>query len=110
MRREDFMELKGEYKELRVLFDGSLEEVILEELKNSDVIKYAIIPKLKVSWQKGIKHLNTHVWPGEDEVLLVIAEKERCYELVEKFASLKERLDYNITFDISVRALEYINV
>ena len=33
------MELKGEYKELRLLFDGSLEDVILEELKKSDVIK-----------------------------------------------------------------------
>ena len=104
------MELKGEYKELRLLFDGSLEEIILVELKNSDVIKFAIIPKLKVSWKKGIKHLNTHVWPGEDELLLVIVEKERCYELVEKFVSLKERLDYNITFDISVRGLEYINI
>ncbi|MGB6128418.1 MAG: PG0541 family transporter-associated protein [Psychrilyobacter sp.] len=104
------MELNGEYKELRVLFDGSLEELILEELKNSDVIKYAIISKLKVSWQKGIKHLNTHVWPGEDQALLVIVEKERCYELVEKFSRLKKSLDYNITFDISVRALEYINL
>ncbi|HAS79520.1 MAG TPA: hypothetical protein DCR90_01260 [Fusobacteriaceae bacterium] len=104
------MELKGDYKELRVLFDGSLEEIILDTLKDSDVIKYAIIPKLKVSWQKGIKHLNTHVWPGEDEVLLVIVEKKRCYELVENFSKLKESLDYNITFDISVRALEYINI
>ena len=104
------MELKGEYKELRILFDGSLEEIILKELENCDVLKFAIIPKLKVSWQKSIKHLNTHVWPGEDEALIIIAEKDRCYEIIEKFVKLKESLTYNVTFDITLRALEYINI
>jgi hypothetical protein len=104
------MVLEGEYKELRVLFDGSLEEIILDVLDKNDVVKYAVIPNLKVSWQSKIKHLNTHIWPGEDALLVVILEKEKCYELVEKYLVLKDELDYAITFDITVRAIEYINV
>ncbi len=104
------MVLEGEYKELRVIYDGSLEEIVLKELEKSEIVKFSIIPKLKVSWHKKVKHLNTHIWPGEDAVLMVILEKEACYKLIENFLELKKGLNYNITFNISVRAIEYLNM
>lgn len=98
-----------DYKELRIMFDGSLEEILLKELTRYKELRYAIIPKMKVSWNSQVKHLNTHVWPGEDKVLIVVLEEKECYELVETFLILKDNLKYTITFDIVVKALEYVN-
>ena len=104
------MEKKDEYKELRVLFDSSLEDILVKELEKSKIIRYIIVPRLKVSWEEKVKHLNTHVWPGEDAILLVILEKDECYKLVDNFLKLKEKLDYKTTFNISVSPLEYVDL
>jgi len=99
-----------DYKELSVMFDGSLEEILLNELNRYKELRYAVIPKMKVSWNKNFKHLNTHVWPGEDKVLIIVLKEKECYELIETFLILKDHLKYNITFDITVKALEYVNL
>lgn len=104
------MKLEGEYKEVKIVFDKSLENILLEELEKCKIVKYCIIPKMKVSWEPKVKHLDTHVWPGEDSAMLLVLEKKECYELIEKLLILKEKLIYNTTFSIMVKEIEYINV
>jgi hypothetical protein len=103
------MELKKEYKELKVIFSGSLERILLNELEILEITKYAIITEMKVSWNEKVKHLNTHIWPGKDDTLIVIDEKEKIYKFIEVLEILKKNLDYDATFTISVTPLEYFS-
>jgi hypothetical protein len=96
-----------EYKEITIVFSGSLERILVNELKVLKITKYAIITGMKVSWNEKVKHLDTHVWPGTDDALIIIMEKEKAKELIEVLEILKDNLNYDTKFTISMKSLEY---
>jgi hypothetical protein len=95
------------YKEITVVFSGALERILVNELNVLKVVKYTIISGVKVSWTESVKHLNTHVWPGTDDVLVIVMEEDKVGDLIEVLEILKENLDYDTKFTISVKSLEY---
>ncbi|GLI56466.1 hypothetical protein PM10SUCC1_19800 [Propionigenium maris DSM 9537] len=95
-----------EYKQFKIVFDTALERDLLKILEEEKIEQYQIFPGLKGSWEKEKKHLNTHVWPGTDSVLVLIVEKNIAERLLEKYKRLKNEMDYYITFKIIVQPVD----
>ena len=95
-----------EYKEFKIVFDSALEKALLEVLEEEKIEQYHIFPGLKGSWEKEKKHLNTHVWPGTDSVLVFIVEKDVAEGLLKKYTKLKCEMDYYITFKIIIQPVD----
>ncbi len=95
-----------EYKEIKIIYDATLEREIMEILKEFEIEKYLIIPKVRGSWGKQRKHLNDHVWPGTDDILLLILEREISDKILKRYIELREKINYEITFTIIVTAIE----
>ncbi len=95
-----------EYKQFKIVFDSALERDLLKVLEEEKIEQYQIFPGLKGSWEKEKKHLNTHVWPGTDSVMVLIVEKNIAERLLERYKRLKNEMDYYITFKIIVQPVD----
>ncbi len=95
-----------EYKEIKIIYDATLEREIMEILKEFEIEKYLIITKVRGSWGKQRKHLNDHVWPGTDDILLLILEGETAEKILKRYIELRGKINYEITFTIIVTAVE----
>jgi len=95
-----------EYKQFKIVFDSALEGDLLKVLEEEKIEQYQIFPGLKGSWEKEKKHLNSHVWPGTDSVLVLIVEKYVAEKLLERYKKLKDEMDYYITFKIVVQPVD----
>ncbi len=95
-----------EYKQFKIVFDSALERDLLNVLEEEKIEQYQIFPGLKGSWEKEKKHLNTHVWPGTDSVMVLIVEKNIAERLLERYKRLKNEMDYYITFKIIVQPVD----
>ncbi len=95
-----------EYKQFKIVFDSALERDLLKILEEEKIEQYQIFPGLKGSWEKEKKHLNTHVWPGTDSVLVLIVESSVSERLLERYKRLKNEMDYYITFKIIVQPVD----
>lgn len=96
----------GNYKQFKIVFDSALERELLKVLEELKIEQYQIFPGLKGSWEKEKKHLNNHIWPGTDSVLVLIVEEETAEILLEKYKKLKAEMDYYITFKIVVQPVD----
>ncbi len=94
------------YKEIKIIFDATLEKEIMEILKEFKIEKYLIIPKIRGSWGKLRKHLDDHVWPGTDDILILVLKEEVAEKILKKYIELKTRIDYEVTFNVIVTAIE----
>ncbi len=94
------------YKQFKIVFDSALERSLLEVLEELNIEKYQIFQGLKGSWEKGKKHLNNHIWPGTDSVLVLIVEEKMSEVLLERYKKLKSEMDYYITFKIIVQPVD----
>lgn len=94
------------YKQFKIVFDSALERDLLKILEEEKIEQYQIIPGLKGSWEKEKKHLNSHIWPGTDSVLILIVEEEISNNLLVKYKKLKDEMDYYITFKIIVQPVD----
>lgn len=95
-----------EYKQFKIVFDSALERDLLKVLEEERIEQYQIFPGLKGSWEKEKKHLNSHVWPGTDSVLVLIVEKDVSETLLKKYKRLKSEMDYYITFKIIIQSVD----
>lgn len=68
-----------------VLFAPALEEKFMEAFKKSGLTKYSLIPHLLGVGSHSEPHLDTQVWPGSNEAMLIITDEE-----AKKNALLKE--------------------
>lgn len=89
------------YKSIRIIYDSGIEERIEALLKARDVKKYIKVPNIHGVWGEKLKHMNTHVWPGTDSVIMVIVDNSIANNLSEDLKMLKENLradDINAPF------------
>lgn len=94
------------YKEIKIIYDATLEREIMDILKEFKIEKYLIIPKIRGSWGKLRKHLNDHVWPGTDDILILVLGEDAAEKILKKYIELRNKIDYEITFTIIVTAIE----
>lgn len=94
------------WKRITVVYDNGLEEEVLKVLEEEKIENYQIFPRVKVSWEKQKKHMDSHTWPGTDSVLALILEEEQTLRLFEKYKKLKSEMDYYVTFKVIVQPVD----
>ncbi len=83
------------YKFIRVAYDSALDEYIEKLIEKSKIERYLKIPEIEAKWSEDIKHLNSHVWPGTDYIVMVILETEEAKKFTECLRKLKKETDIN---------------
>lgn len=89
------------YKSIRIIYGSGIEERMDTLLKEREVKKYIKVPNIHGVWGEKVKHMNTHVWPGTDSVIMVIVDMATAKNLSEDLKKLKEDLkadDINAPF------------
>jgi hypothetical protein len=89
------------YKNIKIIYDSALDEYLEKLLKKHEIVKYVKMPDIQACWSDMIKHLNTHVWPGTDTIMLVLLESEIAKSFIEDLKKLKEKVDINFNVLIS---------
>jgi hypothetical protein len=83
----------------------SSEDNISRELKTGGN-GYFDLKKIDELWGKDLKHLDNHIWPGTDSVLLIIEEAEKAKQLIDNLRNYKENMEYEVPFFVIVVNVE----
>lgn len=96
------------YKQLRIISSETLGEEIDEVLKEQGITEYYLMDDIKSMWGDKIRHLNTHTWPGVDQVRIVVVKTEEAPKLIEVFKDLKGKIKDTIKLRIIVTTINEI--
>lgn len=96
------------YREFRIVYDEFIRDKVVDFLKENGICSYFVIPKLEAEWNEKIKHLNCHIWPGNDEIIIIILENGKSEELIEKLKVFKEGLVKGIGFKVIIAPVQEI--
>ena len=77
-------------KALMMIYNAAIESMVLGCMKECSLKSYTKFPGIHGSGESGGSRLDTHVWPGINNALLVVTEDENIPSMLEKIKSLKE--------------------
>jgi len=77
-------------KMMVIIYNTALEKNILDYIDSCHITCYTKLPKVYGRGESGGPRMGTHVWPGENEMLWVVTEKEKIQSLLECAKKLKE--------------------
>jgi broad-specificity NMP kinase len=87
------------YKQFRIISSEALGKEIDEIFEELGIKEY-FIADWKSSWGENLKHMNNHIWPGMDEIRIVVVSKcdyEILYKRLKDFKSkIKDALKLRI--------------
>lgn len=75
-------------------------------LHSIDFHYYTTQSKLEGSWEYGIRHLNSHVWPGSEAVFNLIVSGLKVDLLLKKLKSFRLGLPDNVVMAVLVCPLD----
>lgn len=96
------------YKDIRIVYDSAIEEQVVEIIKEQGICRYIKLPKIEGNWAKELRHLNCHIWPGTDSMIMLILETKEAREILDKFRTLKGTLEEITPLNIVVSPIEEI--
>lgn len=99
------------YKSIRIIYDSGVEERIDNILQERGLKRYIKVPNIHGVWGDKMKHMNTHVWPGTDSVIMLIVDTDVAKKLSEDFKNLKSDLkkdDINAPFVVIFSPIDEI--
>lgn len=96
------------YKQLRIISSEALGVEIEAILKNHNIKEYFVIEDIKSVWGERIKHLNNHIWPGADQVRIVVVSSEESEELLDDLKELKNNIKETLKMRIIVTTIDEI--
>ncbi len=94
------------YKSIRIIYDSAIRCDVIKIVKGNGIQKCIEYPNLKGEWGKDLKHLDNHIWPGTDSVLLIIEEAEKAKQLIDNLRNYKENMEYEVPFFVVVVNVE----
>jgi len=83
------------YKLIRIAYDSALDEYIQKLIEKEKIEKYFKIPEVEAKWTESIKHLNSHIWPGMDSIVVLILETAKAEEFCSCLRKLKQETEIN---------------
>ncbi len=96
------------YKQFRIISSETLGEELDEVLKKQGIAEYYLMDDIKSMWGENVKHMNTHTWPGIDQVRIVVVKTEEAPELIEVFRDLKGKIKDTIKLRVIVTTINEI--
>lgn len=96
------------YKQIRIVYTEAAGDEIIKILDELGIEKYFNLPNLQAKWNKNIRHLGTHIWPGTDSLMTLLVENEKADELKERLRELKSNLKQGIDMYVIISPIEDI--
>lgn len=96
------------YKQFRIISSEVLGKEIDILLKELGIEEYIIMTDIKGNWGDKIKHMNNHIWPGIDEVRIVIVPKTEAHILSEALKNLKSKIKESLMLRVIITNIEDI--
>ena len=78
-------------KMMIVIYNKALEKEILNAVDLCEITCYTKIPKVYGRGESGGPRMGSHVWPGENEMLMVVTEEERVQSMIGYARKLKKK-------------------
>lgn len=95
------------YKQFKIISSEALGkeiDVLLEEL---GIIEY-FVTDLKSSWGENLKHMNNHIWPGMDEIRIVVVPRVEYEALDKRLKDFKSKIKDALKIRIIVTTIDEI--
>ncbi len=96
------------YKQFRIISSETLGEELDEILKEQGITEYYLMDDIKSMWGESVRHMNTHTWPGIDQVRIVVVKSEEAPKLIEVFKDLKSKIKETIKLRVIVTTINEI--
>ena len=85
------------YKDIKIAYEAGIEKEIEAILSKKCIKRYIKIPNIYAMWGEQMRHMNSHVWPGTDSVILLMTTFEDAEVIREELKILKEKLNKTST-------------
>ncbi|OQX85082.1 MAG: hypothetical protein B6D63_02995 [Candidatus Latescibacteria bacterium 4484_7] len=73
-----------------IVFNSSIEDVVIESLKNAGIDEYTKFDDVLGVGKSSEPHMGTHIWPSTNSMLMISCENDKAAELAEEIKRLKE--------------------
>lgn len=97
-----------QFKLIYVYINQSQKTVLEEFLQSINFCYYAIQSGLESVWENGVKHKNTHVWPGTDCLFWLSVDSDYVDTLIGKLKSFRMTLPENVVMSVTVVPVERV--
>jgi len=77
-----------------IIYGSPIDPDVTEAIEAIGLNSYTKLPEVLGRGQKSGPHLNTHVWPGTNSLMIVSLTDEHVPGLVEALKPLKERFSH----------------
>ena len=81
------------YKDIKIAYEAGIEKDIEAILSKKCIKRYIKIPNIYAMWGEKMRHMNSHVWPGTDSIILLMTTSEDALLIAEGLKDLKEKLN-----------------
>jgi len=78
-------------KALLVIYNSAIESMVIECMKECGLESYTKFPRIHGAGKSAGPRFDTHVWPGLNNALFIVAPEENIPEMLDKIRALKER-------------------
>ena len=78
-------------KALVLVYNAAIESMVSSCMKECGIESYTKFPRIHGAGRSAGPRLDTHVWPGLNNALLVVSEDEKLGAMTEKIRDLKAR-------------------
>jgi len=75
-----------------IIYGAPIDPDVTEAVEAIGLHSYTKLPEVLGRGQRSGPHLDTHVWPGTNSVIMVALADERVPDLIDALRPLKERL------------------
>lgn len=100
------MHTEKNYKRIIIYINDSQKNALQEFLHSINFHYYTIQTKLQGCWEFGIRHLNTHVWPGSEAVFHLVLKDEHVKLMIKNLKKFRMDLPSNIVMAVMVTPID----
>ena len=95
------------YKQFRIISSEALGKEIDEIFEELGIEEY-FIADLKSSWGESLKHMNNHIWPGMDEIRIVVVPVLEYEILYNRLKDFKKKIKDALKLRIMITTIDEI--
>ena len=78
-------------KQVEIIFNSAIEMELQACLKQKDITAFTKFEHVLGVGTHSEPHMGSHVWPGENNVLLIVSEDENVPKILECVGNLKKK-------------------
>ncbi len=81
-------------KSVHIIYPETVQDELLQLMKRIGVGAYSIIPEVFGRGYSTEPRFNDHVWPGKNQMMLIVCDDESANIILENLESLREQFPH----------------